>query len=227
MKKPILIYGAGGHAKTVIDLIRYLDDWEIVGIIDDGVKPGTTVMGVEVLGGADVLPVIKDQGVAAAVNTVGGIGNYPVRWRVFERLLKLGFEFPNLIHPTAFVEKSVSLETGIQILAKTYISSESRIGFGSLVNAGAILSHECILGRCVNLSPGALLAGNVNIKDFAQIGMGATINLGVCIGKEARVGNSAVVKADVPDQGRVYAGTTWPYPRPDFNPEDKTFRKIA
>jgi sugar O-acyltransferase (sialic acid O-acetyltransferase NeuD family) len=184
-------------------------------------------MGVEVLGGADILPALKDQGVTAAVNTVGGIGNYPVRWRVFERLLKLDFELPNLIHPTAFVEKSVSLETGIQILAKTYISSESRIGFGSLINAGAILSHECILGRCVNLSPGALLAGNVNIKDFAQIGMGATINLRVCIGKEARIGNSAVVKADVPDQGRVYAGTIWPYARPDFKPDDKTFRKIA
>jgi len=40
--------------------------------------------------------------------------------------------------------------------------------------------------------------------------MGATINLGVSIGAGARVGNSAVVKADVPENGIVRAGAIWP-----------------
>ncbi len=227
MKKPVLIYGAGGHAKTVIDLIRALEKWEIAGIVDDRVPRGTAVMDVPVLGGAEVLPDCHRRGITAAVNAVGGIGNYAVRWRIFEKLKASNFTFPTLIHPAALVEPSVQLDEGVQILAMTYVSSESRIGFGSLINAGAVLSHECLLGKCVNLSPGALLAGNVQINDFAQIGMGATLNLGVKIGREARVGNSAVVKSDVPDGGRVYAGTVWPYIRPDHKPEDKTYRKIA
>ena len=227
MKKPIFIYGAGGHSKTVIDLILSLGDWEIVGVVDDGVETGTLVMGYPVLGSANILSSLQGEGIVSVVNAVGGIGNYQVRWRIFERLRKMNFEFPNLIHPTAYIEKSVHLDEGIQILAKSYISSESQIGFGSLINAGVVLSHECNIGTCVNLSPGALLAGNVEVNDFAQIGMGVTINLGVRIGKAARVGNSAVVKGDVPDQGRVYAGTIWPYSKNEIIQTDRDFRKIA
>lgn len=227
MKKPIFIYGAGGHSKTVIDLILTLGDWEIVGVVDDGVKTGTLVMGYPVLGSADILPGLLEKGIMSVVNAVGGIGNYQIRWRIFERLRKMNFNFPNLIHPTACVEKSVRLNDGIQILAKTYVSSESQIGFGTLINAGVVLSHECIIGTCVNISPGALLAGNVEVHDFAQIGMGVTINLGVRIGKAARVGNSAVIKEDVPEQGRVYAGTVWPYTKTEIIKTDRDFRKIA
>ncbi|MBQ4513932.1 MAG: NeuD/PglB/VioB family sugar acetyltransferase [Anaerolineaceae bacterium] len=209
MEKRIVIYGAGGHAKTVISLLRLLD-WEIAGIIDDGVEKGVRVSGVEVLGGAEFLPMLRSQGVENVVNAVGGIGNYLIRWQIFERLRQLDFRFPTLIHPTAFVEDTVTLADGIQVLAQSYISSESKVGFGTLINAGVIISHDGNIGRCVNLSPGAMLAGEVTVEDFAQIGMGATINLEVKIGTRARVGNSAVVKKDVPADGRVYAGTVWP-----------------
>lgn len=209
MEKRIVIYGAGGHAKTVISLLRLLD-WDIAGIIDDGVAKGVTVSGVEVLGDAEVLPMLRSQGIENVVNAVGGIGHYLIRWQIFERLQHLNFHFPTLIHPTAFVEDTVTLADGIQVLAQSYISSESTVGFGTLINAGVIISHDGNIGRCVNLSPGAMLAGEVTVEDFAQIGMGATINLDVKIGTRARVGNSAIVKKDVPADGRVYAGTVWP-----------------
>ena len=227
MEKRIIIYGAGGHAKTVISLLRLLQ-WEISGIIDDGVPAGTSVSGVPVLGGAGMLPEVRGQGIENAVNAVGGIGNYAVRWRIFERLMQLDFHFPTLIHPAAFVEDSVNLADGIQVLAQSYISSESSVGFGTLINAGAVISHDGKIGKCVNLSPGALLAGEVTVEDFAQIGMGATINLGVTIGTRARVGNSAAVKSDVPADGRVYAGTVWPPFSGRSNPfNNQQYRKIA
>ena len=102
------------------------------------------------------------------------------------------------------------------------------LGFGTLINAGVVVSHDGKIGQCVNLSPGALLAGAVTVEDFAQIGMGATINLGITIGSRARIGNSAVVKADVPADGRVYAGSIWPAHtvKPPL-PHDFSFRKIA
>lgn len=228
MRKRILIYGAGGHAKTVISLLRLLD-WDIAGIIDDGVEAGVLISGIPVLGNADLLPKMRADGVDSAVNAVGGIGNYTVRWNIFERLRELDFAFPTLIHPAAFVEDTVTLADGIQVLAQSYISSESVIGFGTLINAAAVISHDGKLGKCVNLSPGALLAGQVTVEDFAQIGMGATVNLGVTIGTRARVGNSATVKADVSADGRVYAGTVWP-PVSVRNQDPQTgknYRKIA
>ena len=227
MVKRVLIYGAGGHAKTVISLLRLLD-MEIAGIADDAVPAGTLVSGVKVLGGAEILPELRRQGISQAVNAVGGIGNYAVRWKIFELLRQHGFEFPTVIHPSAFVEDTVTLADGIQVLAQSYISSESSVGFGTLINAGVIISHDGKIGKCVNLSPGAMLAGAVSIDDFAQIGMGATINLGVKIGIRARVGNSAVVKADVPEDGRVYAGMIWPSPSGHSVPKkDQILRKIA
>ena len=223
----MLIYGGGGHAKTVISLLRILNK-DIAGIIDDGIPAGTLISGIPVLGGADKLAELRGQGVSEAVNAVGGIGNYAVRWKIFEQLRKFGFAFPTLVHPRAFVEDNVTLADGVQVLAQSYISSESSVGFGTLINAGVILSHECVIGQCVNLSPGALLAGQVVIDDFAQVGMGVTINLGIHVGSRARVGNSAVIKADVPAGGRVYAGTVWPYHKGSPTlPDISTLKKIA
>lgn len=62
----------------------------------------------------------------------------------------------------------------------------------------------------MNISPGAILAGAVHVAERTLVGMGATINLGVHIGAGARIGNSAVVKADVPENGIVRAGGIWP-----------------
>ena len=209
MDKRIFVYGAGGHSKVVISLLR-LQNWEIVGLVDDQVPAGTLVSGVKVLGGADVLSDLRSQGVSNVVNSIGGIGNYKVRWNVFERLRGLDFSFPTLVHPAAFVEDTAVLSDGVQILAQTYVSSECSIGFGSLINSGVVISHDTQVGMCVNMSPGALIAGAVKVDDFAQIGMGATVNIGVRIGSEARIGNSAVVKVDVPAGGRVRAGAVWP-----------------
>ena len=58
MEKRILIYGAGGHCKTVISLLRLLD-WSIAGVIDDNVEPGTSISGIPVLGKADLLPKLR------------------------------------------------------------------------------------------------------------------------------------------------------------------------
>jgi len=211
----LIIFGGGGHGKTVIDMVRALGTYRIVGIIDDGLHPGSDVLGVTVLGGAADLPEWRARGIRLAVNAVGGIGNVAVRIKIFEILEQAGFICPTLVHPTAFVERSAVLEAGVQVCTHAYVGSAARVGFGTLINAGAIVHHDCQLGRVVNLSPGATLAGNVRVEDHAQIGMLATVNVQIAIGKGARLGNGCTVKADVPPGGRVYAGATWPAPRQD------------
>ncbi len=206
----ILIYGGGGHAKSVIDLIRALDLYQIAGIVDDALPVGSTILSVPVLGKSDLLEILADRGLKYAVNAVGGIGNPEVRVRVFERLDRAGYTCPYLIHPKAVVEPSVQIAEGVQILPLVYVGSDSRIGFGSIVNYGAILSHDCHIGEYVNLSPGATLAGGVTIGDRSQIGMRVTINLDLEIGHDVRIGNGATIKKNVPDSEIVRAGTIWP-----------------
>jgi len=206
----IIIFGGGGHGKALIDLLRSLSVYRIVGIVDDGISSTETIMGVPVLGGSEVLPGLYDRGVRLAVNAVGGIGSLAVRVKVFHLLAEAGFACPALVHPTAFVETSVNISPGVQVFPHAYVGSETSLGFGCIVNTGAIVSHDCSLGDYVNISPGAIIAGEVQIGAGTLIGMGATINLRVQIGQGARIGNGATVKQDLPENGLVQAGAIWP-----------------
>lgn len=206
----IIVYGGGGHGKSVIDLLRSLGVYQIMGVVDDGIPPGERILGLPILGGQQVLAELYERGVRMAVNAVGGIGNVATRVKVFQHLAAAGFTCPAVIHPTAFIEASASLSPGVQVFPHAYIGSEARVGFGAIVNTGAIVSHDCTLGEYANVSPGAMLAGEVQVGPGVLIGMGATINLQVRLGAGARIGNGATVKSDVPENGVVRAGSIWP-----------------
>ncbi len=206
----IFIYGGGGHGKACLEMLQSLGTYQVVGFIDDGLQAGETILGKPILGGSEKLPELHAQGVRLAVNAVGGIGNLAIRVKVFHNLAEAGFACPTVVHPTAFIEVSAVLSPGVQVFPHAYIGSEARVGFGGIINTGAIVSHDCILGDLVNISPGAILAGEVKIGARALIGMGATINLQAEIGAGARIGNGATVKSDVPKNGIVRAGGVWP-----------------
>lgn len=206
----LIVYGGGGHGKSVIDLIRVNGVYHIHGIVDDGIGPGNSIMGIEVLGGREVLPELNGKGIKQAVNAVGGIGDITSRIKVFQSLAENGFVCPAISHPSAVIEPSAEIAPGVQIFPQVYVGSEASIGFGVIINTGAIISHECKLEDFTNVSPGAVLAGDVEIGKGTLIGMGVTINLGVKIGENSRIGNSAVIKTDVPDGSLIRAGAVWP-----------------
>jgi sugar O-acyltransferase (sialic acid O-acetyltransferase NeuD family) len=206
----LIIYGGGGHGKSLIDLILVQEGYTIVGIIDDGLAEGEEILGFPVIGKGQDLAHWREEGIQLAVNAVGGIGNISRRIGVFTRLIQAGFVFPTLIHPTAFVESSSELDQGVQVFPHAYIGSEVKVGFGTIVNTAAVVSHDCILESYVNIAPGTLLAGGVIIEEGVLVGMGVTVNLNVRIGTGAVIGNSAVIKADIPPKQIVRAGQIWP-----------------
>jgi sugar O-acyltransferase (sialic acid O-acetyltransferase NeuD family) len=206
----LIVFGGGGHGKSVIDLIRASGIYHIHGVLDDGIEPGTSIMGVQVLGGRQKLAELHSQGIRQAVNAVGGIGDITSRIRVFQLLAENGFVCPSIGHPSAVVEPSARIAPGVQIFPHAYVGSEADVGFGVLINTGAIVSHECKLDDYTNISPGAILAGDVKIGKSSLIGMGVTVNLGVTIGENSRIGNSAIVKSDVAEGSIIRAGTIWP-----------------
>jgi acetyltransferase EpsM len=205
----VLVYGGSGHGVTLIDALRVLPAFEVVGVVDIALERGQDVLGVPVLGGDEALADAVADGITHAVNGVGAIHDLSVRAGVFERLLAAGLGCPAVVHPSAWVDPSATVSDGAQVLAHAYVGATASVGFGVVVNTGAVVSHGCVIGACANLSPGALLAGDVAVGDRALVGMGATLNVGVRIGADAVVGNSAVVKADVAAGARVKAGQVW------------------
>ena len=213
----VIVYGGGGLSKMIIETVRVLGTYQIVGVIDDNMKKGTDVIGTPVIGGVDMLPRLVKDGIRLAVNSVGGIGNFKVRLDVFQKLAQEGFVCPAIVHPSAHIDPSARLESGVLVLAQSYVSGNAIVGMGTLINNSVVVSHDCVLGVCTNLSPGAKIAGDVIIEDFTQLGMNATVNIGVKIGKECLIGNGATIKKDVPPGTQVYAGTIWPKYNPNKN----------
>jgi sugar O-acyltransferase (sialic acid O-acetyltransferase NeuD family) len=206
----IIIYGGGGHGKTLIELIQAMGTYQIKGILDDGIDINTYILNYPVLGGNEMLPNLYSSGVRLSVNAVGGVGDNSIRIEVFQRLARSGFICPPVIHPTAYLEPSAKVSPGVQVFAQAYLGSEVKIGFGVIVNTTAIISHGCAIGDYTHISPGAILAGDVLIGNDVLVGMGATINLGVEIGDGVRIGNGATVKQDVPKNTIIQAGSIWP-----------------
>lgn len=206
----ILIYGGGGHGKSVIELLMALRCYQVAGIIDDNLTSGEQIFGFPVLGNQELLASLHTQGMRLAANAVGGVGKVEMRIKIFRILAQAGFVCPALVHPTAFIEHSAILAPGVQVFPHAYVGSQTQVGFGTIINTNAVVSHECVIGNYVNISPGALLAGILHIGDGVLIGMGATVNLGVRIGAGTRIGNGATIKSDVPPGSIVRAGATWP-----------------
>jgi sugar O-acyltransferase (sialic acid O-acetyltransferase NeuD family) len=209
-KPYLLIYGGGGHAKAVMDMVKQIGSHAIAGILDDDpALTGKSVLGIPVLGTRSLLPALVEQGVAQAANGVGGILDIGVRVRVFDVLENAGFSFPALIHPRATVEPSARIGAGAQVFANAYVGSEAELHPRCMVNTGAVVSHDCEIGEYTHIAPGALLAGHVHVGARSLVGMGVTIAIGLHIGAGVRIGNGAILLADVPDKMIVQAGRYW------------------
>jgi sugar O-acyltransferase (sialic acid O-acetyltransferase NeuD family) len=206
----LVVFGAGGHAKAILDMVKQINTYAIAGIVDDNaVLSGTETLGIPVLGTRAILPALTGQGVKLAANGVGGILDINVRVRVFELLESAGFAFPALIHPRATVEPSAKMGEGVQVFANAYVGSDAVLHPKCMVNTNAVVSHDCEIGAYTHIAPGALLAGHVHVGERSLVGMGVTTTIGVKIGSGVRIGNGAIVLADVPDKTIIQAGRYW------------------
>jgi len=208
-QKSILVYGGGGHAKTVMEMILALGGYQIAGIVDDGIPAGTMVLGSPVLGAREILSALAGQGLRLAANGVGGILDIRIRVEIFGLLESSGFSFPVLKHPGATVEPSAVIGEGTQVFANAYVGSGAVLQPRCMVNTSAVVSHECQVGAYSHIAPGALLAGLVHVGERTLVGMGVTTAIGVRIGSGVRIGNGAIILADVPDRTIIQAGRLW------------------
>lgn len=208
-EKSILIYAGGGHAKSLIDLVKSINKYEIIGIIDDLIQKDTIVMGIPVIGTRAILDKLEEKGLLFIANGVGGIVNISSRVKVFDLIEKYKFQVPILVHHNAWVENSAIIEKGVQVFANSYVGSEALLKAFCMVNTNAVVSHDCIIGSYSHIAPGALLAGHVEVGDKTLVGMGVKTAIGIKIGDRARIGNGAIINANVPSKSIVPAGKIW------------------
>lgn len=185
----VVIVGGSGHAKTCIEILRARREFEIAGIVDDGLPVGFQVLGVPVLGTLERLDTLPAQGTRLAVLGIGSLFDLPARRRLVERVQQAGLELLTIVHPSAVVEPSASLGKGVQVHAGAVVSAEAVLHDHCVINTGAIVSHDCEIGKNAHIAPGAVLAGAVRVGSDALVGMGTTIFIGVEIGPAVVIKN--------------------------------------
>lgn len=191
--------GAGGHAKVVIDVLRCAGGCEVVGLLDaDRGLHGTEVVGVPVLGGDDLLPSLRAEGITHAFIGVGCSGDARPRARLYIEAIAAGFEPLSAVHPRATVSAMARIGRGASIMPGAIVNAAAVVGENVIINSGAIVEHDCTVGSHAHVATGARLASTVAVGEGAHIGVGASVRQCIRIGPYAQVGAGAVVVRDVP-----------------------------
>jgi sugar O-acyltransferase (sialic acid O-acetyltransferase NeuD family) len=217
---PLLIVGAGGHARVLIDIAEKQGRYRVVGLVDE--QPhlvGTALLGYPVLGGSDLLH--REDVPSHAIVAIGA-PEARAAWQ--EHLEALGFQLAVLVHPSAQVARDVRLGAGTVLMACTAVNPGSRLGRGVIVNTGASIDHDCEVGDFVHVAPGARLAGGVRVGSRSHIGIGACVIQNVTIGAGAVVGAGAAVVRGVPGGITVAGVPARPLPRRAERPPAETLR---
>jgi len=179
------LYGASGHAKVIIDILKR-SEIGISKIYDDNIEIEKMLE----------FPVSVYNGSENNDLFIISIGNNKIRKKISQ---KLDAEFGMAVHPNSIIDPTVIIKEGIVIMAGTVINSSVKIGKHCIINTSASVDHDCILEDYVHISPTATLCGGVRIGEGTQVGAGAVIIPGITVGKWSTIGAGAVIIKDIPD----------------------------
>ncbi|KLU62646.1 putative acetyltransferase EpsM [Peptococcaceae bacterium CEB3] len=205
-KKALIIIGAGGHAKVLLDILL-AQKADILGLTDaDTASPGVGrhVLGVPVLGGDSQVPEHSPEDIRL-VNALGSVGRIGKRREIFQHFKALGYSFASVFHPAAIISRLTELGEGVQLMAGVVVQAGVVLGDNVLVNTRASVDHDCRIGAHAHLAPGAILSGGVTLGEGVHVGTGAVIIQGITVGEGSVIGAGAVVIRDVPS-GVTVAG---------------------
>ena len=184
----MILYGASGHAKVIIDILE-ANGQKIDFIVDD--NPALT----ELLG----YEVRRNTG--EYDEAIISIGSCEIRKKVVEGL-NVG-KYATSVHPSAVVSPRATIEEGSVVMQGAIVQSCAKIGKHCIVNTGASVDHDCEIGDYVHVAPHATVLGGVKVGEGSWIGAGAVVKQYITVGKNCMIGAGAVVLHDVPDGATV------------------------
>ena len=186
-KEKLLLVGAGGFGRMVAEQAMLQYDCAFV---DDGQPAGSEICGIPVAGRIADLPELRKEYTLLVV----GIGNNNFRAQVYEKAAALGYTFPNIIAPSAYVSPFAEIGKGCVILQNACVQNGAAVGSGVLLNAGTEVHCDA------------------TVEDYTLIYTNSVIRTGAKVGKYVRIGSNVTVcnhatvpdRADVPDCTAVH-----------------------
>ena len=167
-KEKLLLVGAGGFGRMVVEQAMLQYDCAFV---DDGQPVGVEICGISVVGGlADLRELRKEYGLL-----VVGIGNNRFRAQVYEKAKALGFAFPNIVAPSAYISPYAKLGCGCVVLQNACVQNGASVGNGVLLNAGTEVHCDATVGNYALVYTNSVIRTGATVGNFARIGSNCTI----------------------------------------------------
>lgn len=194
--RPIVIWGAGGQGRELLDLCERLGR-DVIGFLDDRPEMrGQVVDGVPVLGALehDLNVSTVDVEIACA-----GVGDPTLKSSFRQRIGARGYNVPEpLIDPSVIISRRNTLAVGAVVFAGVTMTVNISVGECAIIGRSATIGHDTSVGDYATVAPGAVLSGNVIVGEGAFVGTNAAVREKISIGPWAAVGGGAFVTRHVP-----------------------------
>jgi len=204
MTNSVMLIGAGGHCRAVIDVIRASQQYEIKGILDLPHSIGRDVIDVPIIGTDEDIPRYAKM-IGRFVITVGHLGHASLRQKISQRVVQEGGEFVSVVSPKAHMGLETQVGKGTVIFHYAVINTGAQLGNHCIVNTGAIVEHDSVVEDHVHISTNAVVNGACQVGYGTFLGSGSIVNHNVKIANHCVLGSGAVATKDT-TTGRTYVG---------------------
>ena len=168
MSKKLLILGYGGHGKVVYETAMSMtkdgkDFYDSIDFLDDHAPKAA----------GKIINLAKFKGKYDEVFC--GIGNNRVRKELLQKAEELGFSIVTIVHATAYVSPTATVEKGTIIEAKAIVNANSVIKSGCIISVGAIVDHDVIVEEYSHVNTGAICKAGSHIETLRKIDSGEVV----------------------------------------------------
>ncbi len=199
----IVIIGASGHARVIIETVESNGNYQIYGVIDSFKPKGRKILGYEILGTEDLIKGLVKKGINKGVIAIGD--NW-TRYLMYIRIKEIApdFEFVTIIHSSAIISPSAKIGKGTVVLASVKVNTLAEVGDGCILNTNSSFGHDGKLNDFSSIAPGVTIGGNVTVGFCTAISLGANVIQGICIGKHSIIGAGSLILQNIDDFKLVY-----------------------
>jgi sugar O-acyltransferase (sialic acid O-acetyltransferase NeuD family) len=202
-QQPLVLLGAGGHAKVVLDILLRQGIRPLACINPQPLPAHPLFAGIAHYPDDTALHTLDPKAVML-INGVGALPGSNRRFALFDEAKSLGFRFFSVICSSAQISPFARLGEGVQIFSHAIVNVDSQIADNVIINTRALVEHDCQIGKHSVLSPAAVLCGQVQTGQQVYIGAGAVVIQSVRIGDRAMVAAGAMLAHDLLPDSKIY-----------------------
>ena len=191
MKRRIVLIGAGGHAKSCINLIERLNEFKIIGLTDS--KKRGYLLNYKILGDDTVLEQKKFRNINLCLS-FGSIFNINLRKKIFQKLKNKGFNFPILVSKESSISKFSEIGSGTMIMGNTFVNAGASIGENCIINNNSLIEHDVKIGNNSQISTSVTVNGSCKIGSNCFIGSGTIIRNNIKIKNNSFIKMASIIK---------------------------------